>query len=78
MARVKLSIPEHTIFTTDIAVRITDINYGNHLGNDALVSILQEARMQWLTSNNYTELNIFLWRYTKHCHFYWRNNKNKF
>jgi acyl-CoA thioester hydrolase len=58
MARVKLSIPEHTIFTTDIAVRITDINYGNHLGNDALVSILQEARMQWLTSNNYTELNI--------------------
>ena len=58
MARIKLTLPEHKIFTTKIAVRITDINYGNHLGNDALVSILHEARMQWLTSLNYTELNI--------------------
>lgn len=58
MARIKLTLPEHKIFTTKIAVRITDINYGNHLGNDALVSILHEARMQWLTSLNYTEINI--------------------
>ena len=58
MARIKLTLPEHKIFTTKIAVRITDINYGNHLGNDALVSMLHEARMQWLTSLNYTELNI--------------------
>ena len=58
MARIRLTLPEHKIFTTKIAVRITDINYGNHLGNDALVSMLHEARMQWLTSLNYTELNI--------------------
>ena len=58
MARIKLTIPDKKIFTTQIAVRITDINYGNHLGNDALVSILQEARMLWLTSLKYTELNI--------------------
>ena len=58
MARIKLSIPEPRIFTALIPVRITDINYGNHLGNDALVSILHEARMQWLASANYTELNI--------------------
>ena len=58
MARIKLTLPEHKIFTTKIAVRITDINYGNHLGNDALVSMLHEARMQWLTSLNYTEINI--------------------
>jgi acyl-CoA thioester hydrolase len=58
MARVKLEIPAHKIFTTDIPVRITDINYGNHVGNDALVSIIHEARMQWLSANNYTELNI--------------------
>jgi acyl-CoA thioester hydrolase len=58
MARVKLDIPTHKIFTTDIPVRIADINYGNHVGNDALVSIVHEARMQWLTSNNFTELNI--------------------
>jgi acyl-CoA thioester hydrolase len=58
MARVKLDIPAHKIFTTDIPVRITDINYGNHVGNDALVSIVHEARMQWLAHNNYTELNV--------------------
>jgi acyl-CoA thioester hydrolase len=58
MARVKLEIPKHKIFTTNIPVRITDINYGNHLGNDALVSIVHEARMQWLVSNNFSELNI--------------------
>lgn len=58
MARVKLEVPEKKIFTTDINVRISDINYGNHLGNDALVSIVHEARMQWLASNNFTELNI--------------------
>jgi len=58
MARIKLSIPEKKVFSTEIAVRITDINYGNHVGNDALVSMLHEARMQWLSSLNYTELNI--------------------
>ncbi len=58
MARVKLDIPENKIFTTDISVRISNINYGNHVGNDALVSIVHEARMQWLAYNNYTELNI--------------------
>jgi acyl-CoA thioester hydrolase len=58
MARVKLEVPAHKIFTTEIPVRIADINYGNHVGNDALVSIIHEARMQWLAANNYTELNI--------------------
>jgi acyl-CoA thioester hydrolase len=58
MARVKLTIPDIKIFTTDITVRITDINYGNHVGNDALVSIVHEARMQWLVSHNFTELDI--------------------
>jgi acyl-CoA thioester hydrolase len=58
MARVKLEVPEHKIFTANIPVRITDVNYGNHVGNDALVSIVHEARMQWLSANNYTELNI--------------------
>jgi acyl-CoA thioester hydrolase len=58
MARVKLKVPENKIFNATIPVRITDINYGNHLGNDALVSIVHEARMQWLASNNFTELSI--------------------
>ena len=58
MARIKLIIPETKVFTSRIPVRITDINYGNHVGNDALVSIVHEARMQWLASGKYSELNI--------------------
>lgn len=41
-----------------VPVRIADINYGNHVGNDAFVSIIHEARMQWLKQYGYTELNM--------------------
>lgn len=58
MARVKLHIPELILDTVTIPVRITDINYGNHLGNDSLVSIVHEARMKWLTNYNYSEMNV--------------------
>lgn len=58
MARVKLEIPDKVIASYKIPVRITDINYGSHVGNDAFVSILHEARVQWLKQYNYTELQI--------------------
>lgn len=59
MARVKLSFPiQNPIFSLQIPVRITDLNYGNHLGNDSLLSILHEARAAWLRSIDLTELNI--------------------
>ena len=58
MARVKIDLPEKIIGTVTIPVRITDINYGNHVGNDAFVSIIHEARVQWLQQNNLSELNI--------------------
>jgi acyl-CoA thioester hydrolase len=58
MARIKLDFPDKVLGTVEIPLRITDMNYGNHLGNDALVSILHEARVKWLNSMNYTELNV--------------------
>jgi acyl-CoA thioester hydrolase len=58
MARIKLDIPEKMIGSFKVPVRITDVNYGNHVGNDAFVSIIHEARMQWLRQYDYTELNI--------------------
>jgi acyl-CoA thioesterase FadM len=58
MARVKLDIPDNCIATIVVPVRITDINYGNHLGNHAFVMIIHEARMKWLQSNGCTELDI--------------------
>lgn len=58
MARIKLSVPKNNLATIKIPVRITDINYGNHLGNDSFISIVHEARVQWLQAHNYSELNI--------------------
>ncbi|WP_375416826.1 thioesterase family protein [uncultured Hymenobacter sp.] len=48
MARVKVELPATFLLTLEIPVRITDLNYGAHLGNDALLSILHEARVQLL------------------------------
>ncbi|MBM5570339.1 MULTISPECIES: acyl-CoA thioesterase [Deefgea] len=50
MPRIKLELPACTLFECEIAVRISDINYGNHLANDALLGLLHEARLQWLRS----------------------------
>lgn len=59
MARVKIDMPAGFGFSTSIPVRITEINYGGHLGNDAIVSILHEARMRYLASLGCTELAFF-------------------
>jgi acyl-CoA thioesterase FadM len=48
MARVKIALPATFRFTTTLPVRITDLNYGGHLGNDALLSLLHEVRVQFL------------------------------
>ena len=51
MARIKLSFPDDAFyFETNMPVRITDINGANHLGNDALISMLSEARAQFLVN----------------------------
>lgn len=57
MARVKVSLPASFGFAVAIPVRITDLNYGAHLGNDALLSILHEARVQFLASLGTTEFD---------------------
>lgn len=58
MTRVKIIVPENKLALIKIPVRIGDINYGNHVGNDAFVSIIHEARAQWLSRHNFTELDV--------------------
>jgi len=50
-------MPEKFEFSTKIPVRITDINYGNHLGNDSLLSLIHEARFQYMKQINIPELD---------------------
>ena len=58
MARIKIDLPNTFQFTTQIPVRITDLNYGGHVGNDTVLSIIHEARMQFLHHYGYTEMDF--------------------
>ena len=59
MARIKIELPVEFGFTAAIPVRITDLNYGGHVGNDTILSLIHEARVQFLSHHGYTtELNL--------------------
>jgi len=58
MARIKINLPENFTFTTSIQVRITDVNYGGHVGNDAILSLIHEARIQYLNQLGFSELEF--------------------
>lgn len=58
MSRVKIKFPdENPLFSCTIPVRIGDVNYGGHVGNDAVLSIIHEARMQMLADMKMSELD---------------------
>lgn len=59
MARIKLDIPKTFSFQATIPIRITDINYGGHAGNDSILSIIHEARVQFLKQWGCDEKNFF-------------------
>lgn len=57
--RVKIAFPDGSpLCILPIPVRIGDINYGGHVGNDAILSIIHESRMQWLSGAGLTELEV--------------------
>jgi len=59
MARIQLELPEKFIFQTEVTVRIADLNYGNHVGNDAILLLMQEARVQFYRSKGFKdEINL--------------------
>ena len=57
----KVTIPfknNKTLFTTSIPVLVSHLNYGNHLGYDSILTLLQEARMRWLKESNMGEMTL--------------------
>ena len=50
-------MPASFLLTVELPVRITDLNYGAHLGNDALLGLLHEARVQLLAQLGTAELD---------------------
>jgi acyl-CoA thioester hydrolase len=58
MPRMKIELPDTFQFETEIPIRISDINYGGHLGNDAVLSVIHEARVQFLKTKGFTESDV--------------------
>lgn len=58
MNRIKITLPETFHFSTEMVIRITDLNYGGHVGNDVFLSLMHEARQQYLLSLGYKELSF--------------------
>lgn len=59
MARIKIELPQSFIFTTELALRISDINYGGHLGHDTVLTLTHEARVRFFEQYGFTELDVF-------------------
>lgn len=58
MARVKLELPTDFPFSTDLSIRITDMNYAGHMGNDVVLSLLHEARFRFMAHHGLQELKV--------------------
>lgn len=58
MERIKVRLPTKFHFFTTLTIRITDLNYGGHVGNDVFLSLVHEARLQFLQHCGYSEFNV--------------------
>lgn len=58
MARIRIEIPKTFHFSTTIPIRITDLNYGGHVGNDTILTLIHEARVQFLKAFGFDELDL--------------------
>ena len=59
MPRIKLPKPEKKHYSTKINLRIYDMNYGGHMGNDSVLSIAHEARVRFLSYLGLSEKNFY-------------------
>ena len=59
MPRIKLTLPEKINFETELKLRIYDMNYGAHMGNDSVLSIVHEARVRFLESIGVSERKFY-------------------
>ena len=51
MARVRFQVQGQEVFKTTLQVRVDDVNYAGHLGNDSVLTLCQEARVRFLPSS---------------------------
>ena len=57
MSRIQLKPCASYPFSFEMPVRITDLNYGGHLGNDRLLALVHEARVAFLSQHGFSEMD---------------------
>jgi acyl-CoA thioester hydrolase len=55
MARLELTLPTQFIYTTELVVRVNDLNYGAHVGNDNMLVLMQQARVNFYRENGFKD-----------------------
>lgn len=58
MPRVKLEEQPEYEFHYEVTLQVRDINYGGHLGNDALIGLLHEARLNLFRGLGCNEMTL--------------------
>jgi 4-hydroxybenzoyl-CoA thioesterase len=58
MPRIAIDLPDRFAFSTEVPILIGHINYGNHLDNALLISLVSEARVRYFRSLGYGELDV--------------------
>lgn len=56
--RIKIEEPEKYIYSTVYTIAVSDLNYGNHLSNDKLLTIAHECRLRFLASHGWNEMDL--------------------
>ncbi len=57
MNRIKIDLPQKFIYSTEISVRVYDVNFAGHLSNDSILSMVHEARIRFLKNWRFSEIN---------------------
>ena len=58
MPKTKINPDFTALFNCHIDVRVADLNYGNHLGNDRILSYFHEGRVLWLSQHGLSEQDV--------------------
>ena len=58
MPRVSIDMPAKFPFSTEIPVYVGHINYGGHVDNAAMLTLVSEVRVRFLASLGYSELDV--------------------
>lgn len=58
MARIQIELPERFPFSTEIELYLSHMNYGGHLDNALLLTVVSEARVRFFQSLGYNERDV--------------------